>query len=492
MFSASDIRQLQYLGIEPAQAAQQIEDFRNGFPYMPVIAPATAGKGIVQVSDEEQTELVHLFDQWGGSRLKFVPASGAATRMFKSLYELRDTAKATPETDTFFKRLPDFAFYDDLMNVVKDAGHNNPQAVLNGLLEANGLNYGQLPKGLLKFHRYTEGSRTAFEEHLVEAALYAKDDKNVARLHFTVSPEHAGKFNALLKKVQPDYEKRYGVTYEITFSEQKKSTDTLAVELDNTPFRNADGSLLFRPGGHGALLENLAEIKEDIVFIKNIDNVAPDRLKPDTIHWKKVLAGMMLMLRSRIAAYLAELEQGVSSVKLKEIATFIAQNFCITLPEVEAGQYAALLYAKLNRPMRVCGMVKNAGEPGGGPFLARNADGSQSLQIVESSQIDLHDASVEKIFRASTHFNPVDVVCSFRDYKGGVYDLRKFRDPATGFISQKSKDGRTLKALELPGLWNGAMSDWTTIFVEVPLSTFSPVKTVTDLLRHEHQAEISD
>jgi hypothetical protein len=475
------------LGIEPAQAAQQLEDFRRGFPYMPIVAPATAGKGIVQVSDEEQIELVTMFDQWGGSRLKFVPASGAATRMFKPLYEMRDTAKTTPETDTFFARLPDFAFYDDLMHVVKTP--DEPQAVLNGLLEANGLNYGQLPKGLLKFHRYAEGARTAFEEHLVEAALYAKDDKNVARLHFTVSPEHAGKFRALLKKVQPDYEKRYGITYEITFSEQKKSTDTLAVELDNTPFRNTDGSLLLRPGGHGALLENLAEIKEDIVFIKNIDNVAPDRLKADTIHWKKVLAGMMLRLRSRIAAYLAELEQGAGSVKLKEIATFMAQNFCLTLPEVEAGQYAALLYAKLNRPMRVCGMVKNAGEPGGGPFLARNADGSQSLQIVESAQIDLHHASAKKIFQASTHFNPVDLVCSFRDYKGGMYDLRKFRDPATGFISQKSKDGRTLKALELPGLWNGAMSDWNTLFVEVPLSTFSPVKTVTDLLRREHQQE---
>jgi hypothetical protein len=487
MFSTSDIQQLQQWGIERQQVIQQIDDFRNGFPYMPIVAPATVGQGIVQVSGEEQAELVKLFDEWGGSRLKFVPASGAATRMFKSLYELRDSGKPTSETDTFFKHLSDFAFYDDLIEVVKTADRNDPQVVLNGLLATSGLNYGQLPKGLLKFHRYSEGARTAFEEHLVEAALYAKDANNIARLHFTVSPEHAGKFKTLLKIVQPDYEKRYGVTYEINFSEQKKSTDTLAVELDNTPFRNADGRLLFRPGGHGSLLENLAEIKEDIVFIKNVDNVAPDRLKADTIHWKKVLAGMMLKLRVRIAAYLSELEQGVESVKLKEIATFMAQHFCITLPDIEAGQYASLLYAKLNRPMRVCGMVKNVGEPGGGPFLARNADGSQSLQIVESSQIDPHDPAVKKIFQSSTHFNPVDIVCSFRDYKGGVYDLRKFRDPATGFISEKSKDGRALKALELPGLWNGAMSDWNTMFVEVPLSTFSPVKTITDLLRHEHQ-----
>ncbi|MDR3184566.1 MAG: DUF4301 family protein [Prevotellaceae bacterium] len=487
MFSTSDIQQLRRMGIEPAQAAQQIENFRNGFPYMPIVAPATAGQGIVQVGSEEQAELVNTFDRWGGSRLKFVPASGAATRMFKSLYEMRDAGKTSPETDTFFKRLSDFAFYDDLMRVTAASNRNDPQATLNGLLAESGLNYGQLPKGLLKFHRYAEGARTAFEEHLVEAALYAKDANSVARLHFTVSPEHAGRFRALLEKVQPAYEQRYGVTYEIGFSEQKKSTDTLAVEPDNTPFRNADGSLLFRPGGHGALLENLADIEEDIVFIKNIDNVAPDRLKPDTIHWKKVLAGMMLKLRSRIATYLAELEQGAGSLKLKEIATFLAQHFCITLPEVEAEQYAALLYTKLNRPMRVCGMVKNAGEPGGGPFLARNADGSQSLQIVESSQIDLRDPAVKTIFRASTHFNPVDLVCSFRDYKGGVYDLRRFRDPATGFISEKSKDGRALKALELPGLWNGAMSDWNTMFVEVPLSTFSPVKTVTDLLRREHQ-----
>jgi hypothetical protein len=489
MFSVSDIQQLRRSGVDPAAAAQQIENFRHGFPYMPVIAPATAGKGIVVVSGEVQTELVNMFDEWGGSRLKFVPASGAATRMFKSLYELRDAGKTSPEIGIFFERLTDFAFYDDLMKTVDTHSRHNPQAILNGLLETNGLNYGHSPKGLLKFHRYPEGARTAFEEHLVEAALYARDAKNVARLHFTVSPEHANSFKALLKTVQPDYEKRYGVTYEVNFSEQKKSTDTLAVETDNTPFRSPGGSLLFRPGGHGALLENLAEMKEDIVFIKNIDNVAPDRLKPDTIHWKKVLAGMMLKLRSRIAAYLAELERGASSVKLKGIATFMAQNFCITLPGVDAEQYAAMLYAKLNRPMRVCGMVRNTGEPGGGPFLVRSADGSHALQIVESPQIDPNSPSAQQIFQASTHFNPVDMVCSFRDYRGGIYDLRKFRDPATGFISEKSKDGRTLKALELPGLWNGAMSDWNTMFIEVPLTTFSPVKTVTDLLRHEHQPE---
>lgn len=487
MFSSNDQQQLHNLGITQEQVKQQIKDFHKGFPFLPVVAPAVAGKGITQISQEEQEELIGLFDQWGGTRLKFVPASGAATRMFKSLYEYRDTENVSADTDVFFNRLKSFAFYDDLIKAVGDDDKNNKIALLNGLLEKKGLNYGCLPKGLIAFHRYNNDSRTAFEEHLVEAALYAKDSNKIARLHFTVSPEHLEGFKSLLERVQPEYEDRYSVKFEVSFSEQKKSTDTIAVDLNNEPFRNDDGSLLFRPGGHGALLENLNEIKEDIIFIKNIDNVVPDHLKADTIHWKKVLAGMMLKLRRQIAAYITLLENGAAELQLKEIATFLAKNFSIVLPEVPAKQYASLLFTKLNRPMRVCGMVKNAGEPGGGPFVVRNEDTSCSLQIAESVQINMNDEKSRKIVERATHFNPVDIVCSFRDYKGGAYDLLKFRDPATGFISMKSKDGRELKALELPGLWNGAMSDWNTMFVEVPLITFNPVKTVNDLLRPEHQ-----
>ncbi|MCL2133425.1 MAG: DUF4301 family protein [Bacteroidales bacterium] len=486
MFSLFDTHQLQKSGITVEQVEQQLSRFRKGFPFLPITAPAVSGKGITQFNEEEQRLMLQRFDHWGGSRLKFVPASGAATRMFKALFEYLEIGKGGKEVDEFFTRLKDFAFYEDLIKIIDK---DTPEASdwVKALLDAEGLNYGNLPKGLLKFHRYDEGGRTAFEEHLVEAALYAKDSYGVARLHFTVSPEHRQAFEALFNAVRHNYEKRYGVKYEVSFSEQKKSTDTIAVDLQNEPFRNADGSLLFRPGGHGALLENLNEMQEDIIFVKNIDNITPDKLRADTIHWKKVLAGYLLQLREQITAYILLLEKGCSDIKLKEVAQFLEKEFCISLPSVIGEEYARTLYAKLNRPIRVCGMVKNEGEPGGGPFIARNADGSLSLQIAESVQIDPQDPEAQGHFKAATHFNPVDLVCSFRDYHGGRYSLLDFRDEATGFISQKSKDGRDLKALELPGLWNGAMSDWNTAFVEVPLATFNPVKTINDLLRKEHQ-----
>ena len=490
MFNIFDHQQLQELGISVEQVEQQLSQFRRGFPFLPITAPAIPGKGITQFSEEEQALLLQRFDQWGGSRLKFVPASGAATRMFKALFEYLETGRQGKESDEFFAGLKDFAFYEDLKKIVAEGTSEESPEWAKALLDKDGLNYGNLPKGLLKFHRYSDEARTAFEEHLVEAALYAKDCCGVARLHLTVSPEHRKAFEALLNEVRQRYEERYGVKYEVSFSEQKKSTDTIAVDLHNEPFRNADGTLVFRPGGHGALLENLNEMQEDIVFIKNIDNITPDRLRAATIHWKKVLAGYLLQLREQITGYIQLLENDYCDIKLKEIAQFLEKQFCISLPPVKGEEYARVLYAKLNRPIRVCGMVKNEGEPGGGPFIARNADGSLSLQIAESVQIDPLDPEAQRHFKAATHFNPVDLVCSFRDYHGGSYPLSKFRDMATGFISQKSKDGRNLKALELPGLWNGAMSDWNTVFVEVPLITFNPVKTVNDLLRKEHRAEL--
>jgi hypothetical protein len=377
------------------------------------------------------------------------------------------------------ERLENFAFYPELLAAVeKSGGEPGLKLYLECLLTARGLNYGSLPKGLLQFHSYGNSSRTPFEEHLVEGALYARDFNGLVRLHFTVSPEHAGGFTNLLDAVKASFEKEYGVTLEVTFSQQKPSTDTIAVGPDNEPFREKDGTLLFRPGGHGALLENLNDLDADLVFIKNIDNVVPDRLKNHTVDWKKVLAGLLLHYQEKIFIYQKELEKYSSSLE----SGFLAEA-------AEKEDLVQYLREKFNRPLRVCGMVKNLGEPGGGPFWALNSDGTISLQIAESVQIDMANPVQAKIAKHASHFNPVDLVCGLKNYKGEKYDLMKHRDPMTGFISQKSKDGKELKAQELPGLWNGAMSDWNTIFVEVPVITFNPVKTVNDLLRYEHQPE---
>lgn len=368
---------------------------------------------------------------------------------------------------------------------------HNYKAVVSNLLESAGLNYGALPKGLLKFHRYADGVRTPLEEHLVEGALYAAGKSGEVNVHFTVSTEHRALFEKLVAAKAAEYEAKYGTTYHISFSEQKPSTDTVAADMENKPFRDKDGKLLFRPGGHGALIENLNDLDADIVFIKNIDNVVPDRLKADTVTYKKLLAGVLVTLQKQAFEYLELLDGGhYSHEQLETIIRFVQQQLrCrrTDLKELEDADLVIYLRKKLNRPMRVCGMVKNVGEPGGGPFLAYNPDGTISLQILESSQIDMNDPEKKAMFEKGTHFNPVDLVCAVRDYKGNKFDLLKHVDKATGFISYKSKNGKDLKALELPGLWNGSMSDWNTVFVEVPLSTFNPVKTVNDLLREQHQ-----
>jgi hypothetical protein len=364
------------------------------------------------------------------------------------------------------------------------------KTVVGQLLEAYGLNYGQLPKGLLKFHRYVEGIRTPLEEHLVEGALYAAGATGKVNVHFTVSTEHRELFEYLVKEKVANYAQKFGVEYHVTFSEQKPSTDTVAADMDNKPFR-VDGKLLFRPGGHGALIENLNDLDADVVFIKNIDNVVPDRLKDDTVTYKKLIAGVLVTLQRKAFEYLRLLDGGqYTHEQLEEIIRFVQQDLCCRkadIKQLEDAELVIYLRQKLNRPMRVCGMVKNVGEPGGGPFLAYNPDGTVSAQILESSQIDMNDPAKKAMFEKGTHFNPVDLVCAVRNYKGEKFDLTRYVDKATGFISHKSKNGRELKALELPGLWNGAMSDWNTVFVEVPLATFNPVKTVNDLLREQHQ-----
>ena len=422
--------------------------------------------------------------------------------MFKNLFEFLGADYDAPETKfekTFFEQIEKFAFYDDLnaacekmsgKDISALVSEGNYKAVVAALLEAAGLNYGALPKGLLKFHRYEDGNRTPLEEHLVEGALYAANKNGKVNVHFTVSPEHRRLFEALVADKAAVYAKKYGVDYNVTFSEQKPSTDTIAADMDNQPFRD-NGKLLFRPGGHGALIENLNDLDADVIFIKNIDNVVPDKLKGDTVLYKKLIAGVLVALQQKAFAYLELLDSGrYTHEQVIEILQFLQKKLFCKNPEtknLEDAELVLYLKEKLNRPMRVCGMVKNVGEPGGGPFLAYNSDGTISLQILESSQIDMNDPEKKAMFEKGTHFNPVDLVCAVRDYKGNKFNLLQYVDKATGFISYKSKNGKDLKALELPGLWNGAMSDWNTVFVEVPIETFNPVKTVNDLLRPEHQ-----
>ncbi len=498
MFIDEDVTQISQRGSDLAVVEEQVKYFVDGFPFLQLSKAATVGDGILSLSDSEIAEMVAAFDKRASegevALLKFVPASGAATRMFKSLFGFLQDDKKDKSVEEFFTRLPEFAFYEDLKASLAADGHDissaDEKTIVSYYLTNKGLGYGELPKGLLKFHNYAERSRTPLEEHLVEGAKYANAGGNV-QIHFTVSPEHRDKFEKLVVEVLPTYQSRFGVKYFVSFSEQQKSTDTIAVNLDNTPFREADGSLLFRPAGHGALLENLGQLDADIIFIKNIDNVVPDRFRDETITYKKALAGVVLNYQKRIFDYLKQLAGSTDSGLLAELDTFFRNELSVVPPaafdswsDSEKREY---FLRKLDRPLRACGMVKNQGEPGGGPFWAENADGSSSLQVVESAQVDVDDAEQNKLFKDSTHFNPVDLVCAVKNSEGELYDLKKFRDPLTGFITGKSKDGKELKAQELPGLWNGAMADWNTIFVEVPLITFNPVKTVNDLLREQHQ-----
>lgn len=507
MLTHEDKELLAKKGISEEKIAEQLACFEKGFPFLKLSAAASVENGGIMKAEDKDVELyLAAWDAYKDGEkkiVKFVPASGAASRMFKNMFEFLGADYDKPTTDfekKFFDHIHDFAFYNDLNAACMDnTGKNidallseqNYKAIVSNLLEAAGLNYGALPKGLLKFHRYADGVRTPLEEHLVEGALYAAGKTGEVNVHFTVSTEHRALFEKLVAAKVGEYEVKYGTKFHISFSEQKPSTDTVAADMDNKPFRDKDGKLLFRPGGHGALIENLNDLDADIVFIKNIDNVVPDRLKADTVTYKKLLAGVLVTLQKQAFEYLELLDSGhYSHEQLETIIRFVQQQLrCrrTDLKELEDADLVIYLRKKLNRPMRVCGMVKNVGEPGGGPFLAYNPDGTISLQILESSQIDMNDPEKKAMFEKGTHFNPVDLVCAIRDYKGRKFNLLEHVDKATGFISYKSKNGKDLKALELPGLWNGSMSDWNTVFVEVPLSTFNPVKTVNDLLREQHQ-----
>ena len=497
MFTKEDIAQIEQRGSSVQTVEQQVERFKQGFPWMKIVAPATPERGI-QVLDDAAVEAAANY--YEGARIngkcKFVPASGAASRMFKDLFSGLDALKAGKEladdapAARFVDQIQSFAFYTpELFGEQTCKCPEYRKEVLSKTLNDEGLGYGAKPKGVLKFHKYTDGEiRTAFAEHLVEAQNYMRNEDGTANLVVTISPEHQHLFEEAYAEVKEAYEAKYGVKYNITFTFQDKATDTVAVDVENKPFRTETDSLLFRPAGHGALIYNLNKIEEEVVSIKNIDNVANERLLPETATWKKVLLGKALELRDRIYGYLNALDAEATPELCDEIEAFLDKTLCVTLPvssDFEAR--VAALRAKLNRPIRVAGMVKNQGEPGGGPFIIAEKDGSTSLQVLESVQINMSDDHARNALASATHFNPVDIVCCLHDYKGQSFDLLEYVDEDAGFISSKSYQGRELKALELPGLWNGAMSNWNTLFVEVPLATFNPVKVVLDLLRPAHQ-----
>ena len=519
IFTEEDLNQVKEQGMRPEDISAQIETFKRGIPYVELQRTCTVGDGINVLKREDLEGLGRIFSQsaLSGRAMKFVPASGAASRMFKLLisfnnrYDRIEGKQIAAEAEKngpdhrafiqFIRGLKEFAFYDDLKSTMSQNGldietlisKDQYKDVLEYILTPKGLDLSKLPKALIKFHEYPGHARTPFEEHLLEAAAYTRDRNNVARVHFTVSLEHDGLIRNHLHKVRSRHEKS-GVKYEVSFSTQKVATDTIAVDPDNKPFRDRSGRLLFRPGGHGALLENLNDLKGDLVFVKNIDNVVPDRLKSETVIYKKALGGYLVELQKEIFGYLERLSGKDADRRLiKQIFEFAKHTLFIVPPE-GVGQGSRedkinFLLNKLNRPLRVCGIVKNEGEPGGSPFWVEHADKTRSLQILESSQVDMKSGRQKAIWKSSTHFNPVDMVCGVRNYLEKSFNLMDFTDPNTGFISIKSKDGKNLKALERPGLWNGAMANWNTVFVEVPIITFNPVKTILDLLRKEHRPE---
>lgn len=486
--SQKDIEQLQNKGISVDQVQDQIEHFIKGFPFAQLVRPCTIDDGIIKLTEQEISNYISFFKTTSQNKklIKFVPASGAASRMFKDLFNYAATGDKTHELHSILlNSIEQFAFADTLTKKLKEKENlslnENPQVTANYILNEEGLNYGHLPKGLIEFHQYENGSRTAFEEHLVEGAEYAKDKNNIVRIHFTVSIEHQEEIEQHINNVVKKYEEEFSVTYDISYSTQKPSTDTIAVDLNNEPFRDSSGKILFRPGGHGALIENLNAVDCDIVYIKNIDNVVPDKIKIDTYRYKEAIAGLLLDLKNEIDQLLEDIDN--NNVSLETINQFIDKRLGDHNLHLNSLEEA---HDFLNRPIRICGMVKNEGEPGGGPFWVES-NGMVSQQIIESSQVNKDIQEQADILAHATHFNPVDLFCATKNYKDEQFDLTKYRDPETGFISSKSKDGQELKAQELPGLWNGAMANWITLFVEVPIITFNPVKTLKDLLRENHQ-----
>ena len=514
-FSKKDIEQIERKGLTLEQVERQIRVFENGLPFTNLVSAATINDGIVKLNSQQIKHYVQLFDtkKEDNHIIKFVPASGAATRMFKFLYKFLDEFNLEKNSinwyinrhknmnlSMFYIGIEKFPFFHIVKERLLDNYPDFDELSINEqgyyfvrmMLDEDKLNYGNYPKGLLPFHLYkNQVVATAFGEHLYESALYSPSDKST-ELHFTISERHEHKFDEEFKRIEERVEEKTGSKFDISFSYQKESTDTIAVTPKNKPFRNEDGSLVFRPAGHGALIENLNDLDADIIFIKNIDNVVTFKYKEEVAKYKKVLAGLLLEIQEQAFKYSRILErESLSENELIEIAEFLANQMNVKISS-EFEKYSLkyqieYLAEKLNRPIRVCGMVKNEGEPGGGPFWVKDESGNISLQIVESAQINKKSKHQKDILTNATHFNPVDLVCGVKNYKGNKFDLKQFVDQKAGFITTKTKSGKELKGLELPGLWNGSMSNWNTIFVEVPLITFNPVKTVNDLLKAPHQ-----
>lgn len=504
-FNKKDLEQMKQLGIKPDEVKAQLARFKNGFPDLKLCSTVEINKGLEKLSPENLEQYIALYNKKSGEKqlLKFVPASGAASRMFKMLFNYLEGSITFDDKDAkqFFNEFSNFAFSEELLSLLDEK--ENKKALLEQgdkkivelLLSEDGLNYGNLPKALLSFHRYKNGTITkAIDEHLIEGAQYCSDASNTVSLHFTVSAEHIELIKNHLNTVVSRFEKRFNKTYNISFSVQDKATDTLAVDLQNEPFRKENDELLFRPGGHGALLKNLNEVNADVVFIKNIDNVAAEWLIKDTIEYKKALGGVLIETQNIIFDYCEQLQNGseLNATLEKEIVEFLSTKLGYKVSEkfstLFLDEKRTFLFNKLNRPLRICGVIE-ASNTGGGPFWVKHTDGTESLQLVETAQINLNDKAQVEILEASRYANITDLICGLKDFKGNKFDLMQFRDPDTGFISEKSLGGKALKAMELPGLWNGAMSDWNTAFVVVPITTFNPVKTVLDLLKKEHQGE---
>ncbi len=483
--SLQDIEFLKARGIDPASLDPYRQALVNGFPFIHLSANCTSGDEIKQFDLAERDSLRKKYKQQTGLKaLKFVPASGAASRMFKDLFTFLETGKVTDAVEGFFARLYAYPFYEELehrWNEMYGKPEEQRQSMVKLLLLSDGMNYGALPKGLIKFHRYPDGhSRTAFEEHFHEAYLCALSGGE-AHIHFTVPDNMRVEVEQHLRDLKNCLEVHFGVKFHIETSVQKPSTDTPAIYTsDHSWVRDENGMLLLRPAGHGALLENLNELDADIVFIKNIDNVVPDSQKETTVVNKELLAGVLIEVQQGIFGFLKQLDSGVFD--RAACAGFMEKWFSKDIQHLTDTELSVIL----DRPLRVCGMVKNEGEPGGGPFLVREPDGNLSLQIVERSQVDLSDGTQRDLFESASHFNPVDLVLGMKDCTGRPFNLLNYRNEHTGMVVSKNYYGRDINALELPGLWNGSMHYWNTIFVEVPIETFNPVKTIFDLLRPAH------
>ena len=513
-FNKTDLQFIDQKGLTQKKVEQQLNLLKAGLPFINLERAATIDDGILQFSYDKASQLISHYDSRKDDLkvVKFVPASGAATRMFKFLFEFlkmydpnKESVNAfinknkASDLSLFFIGLEKLPMYKAVITYLeaktdidlKSTNDKKLYAFVQAVLETDQFDYSNFPKGLLPFHKYKNHLSSAFQEHLFEAALYVAT-KGKASVHFTISEKHKGKFDAEFKRIQEVVESKTNTTFDISFSYQKESTDTIAVTAKNEIVREDNGQLYFRPSGHGALIENLNGLDADIIFVKNIDNVVVHKYEVEVSRSKKMLAGLLIEVKEQAFKYAKALdEKELSDIDIVEIAEFLISKMNVVISsefEKYSKQYQIeYLKSKLDRPIRICGMVQNEGEPGGGPFWVKDEGANLSLQIVESAQINKKEKSQKNILKKATHFNPVDLVCSIKNYKGEVYDLQKFVDQQTAFITMKTKVGKDIKALELPGLWNGSMSNWNTIFVEVPLITFNPVKTVNDLLKPTHQ-----